>query len=75
MIRITRHPSGPRVYIGGRRLHHGATGCIGLALALAFGPRAHRELWLLGVATSGAMAFHDRADFPFRDIDNHERNR
>jgi hypothetical protein len=61
---VVRHPRGPRVYVAGRRLHHGATGC-GLAIA---GATTHRRL----VAALGlALVVHDVRDFPWRDRDNH----
>lgn len=63
-IRIDHHPNGPRLYVAGRRVHHGLAG--GLA-ALALLRTNHRRL-ALGVA---AFAATDWRDFPFRDCDNH----
>jgi hypothetical protein len=61
---VLRHPYGPRLYLGGVRVHHGAAGlCL-----LGAGALAHsRALLALGTA----LVVHDRRDFPFRDSDNH----
>lgn len=58
-VRVTRPPTGPRLYVAGRiRLHHGMTGLI----AAAIGAAAHRPL----VTLAGAVAcWHDRHDFPW----------
>jgi hypothetical protein len=61
---IVRHPWGPRVYLLGRRVHHGSAGCVIGALGLAFGDP------LLSLAGIGMVA-HDIRDFPWRDGDNH----
>lgn len=64
MTRIVGHPCGPRLYVAGLRVHHGAAGC---AIAL-IGLARHNTL----IAAVGlVMAIDDRADFPFRDCDNH----
>lgn len=63
-LRIDRHARGPRVYLGGRRIHHGAAG---LAMAAALAATRRRRLSYLALA----IAAHDIRDFPFRDIDNH----
>ena len=64
MIRINRHTSGPRVYIVGRRLHHGPA--FGTAAVLAW---RIRQRWL--VALLAAVAATDWRDFPFTDNCNH----
>lgn len=61
MIRVEQHPTGPRVYVAGRRLHHGMTALITLAVA------KNRKVRLVAYAA----LLHDIRDFPFRDIDNH----
>lgn len=61
-MNVIRHPNGPRVYVAGRRVHHGLAALI----ALPFCGRS-RALRLVAVT---ALA-HDIRDFPFRDIDNH----
>jgi len=62
---VVRHPSGPRVYIAGLRVHHGSAGCaLGLAALIARSP------WLAGAAL--ALVLHDARDFPWRECDNHE---
>lgn len=62
-IRVTREPTGPRVYVAGVRVHHGATG----AILVAVGARArYRPAVLLGCL----LLAHDWRDFPFRDCDN-----
>lgn len=64
MTGVLRHPSGPRVYLAGRRVHHGSSGIAVLVVGLACGsPTA--------VAAGIAAVIHDRKDFPFRDCDNH----
>lgn len=65
MLRIHRHPCGPRLYVAGVRVHHGAAG-IGAAAALAAIGRPALA------AVSLIVAAHDWRDFPFRDSDNHE---
>ena len=64
MIEVVRHPFGPRVYLAGRRVHHGSAG-IGVAL-LALATRRP-----LLAAFGLAMSAHDARDFPWRDRDNH----
>lgn len=64
MTGIVRHPWGPRVYLAGRRVHHGSAGC-----ALALVGVARHNAWLGVIA--GAMIAHDAGDFPWRDCDNH----
>lgn len=78
LIRVHRHAYGPRVYVLGRRVHHGSAGAIGVASYLA----SYRVSYLASyrsypaaralVALGAIALWHDRADFPFRDIDNHE---
>lgn len=74
VLRIDAHPCGRRCYVVGRRLHHGSAALLTLA-AVAACPRR----WHIArrVATISAMValWDDRADFPFRDTDNHERTR
>lgn len=65
MTGVVRHPSGPRLYVLGRRVHHGSAGA-GVAL-VALAVRRPR----LVVAGLALMA-HDVQDFPWRDRDNHE---
>ncbi len=63
-IRIDRHPYGPRLYLAGRRCHHGVGGA---ALALA-------ALALRRPRLAAALALYaatDARDFPFSDTDNH----
>jgi hypothetical protein len=61
---VILHPYGPRVYVLGRRVHHGAVGCMALAAAAAT-----RRRWLVGVGA--LLVSHDARDFPWRDVDNH----
>ncbi len=56
MIRLQRHELGPRVWICGVRIHHGATGCL---LALAGMLTNQRRAVLAGLA----LCAHDRADY------------
>jgi hypothetical protein len=63
-VAITRHPNGPRVYVGGLRLHHGTAGIVAIA---AYPLTRNRALLLAGIA---ALA-HDFRDFPFTDNHNH----
>lgn len=52
---IRRHPSGPRCWVVGQRVHHGATGCVLLAAALLLRRRAL-------LAAGLVLCAHDRAD-------------
>lgn len=63
-MRVERHPNGPRLYVGGVRIHHGSAG-IGAGVALL----ALRRPWIAAAAL--IVAAHDWRDFPFRDSDNH----
>lgn len=62
VIRVHNHERGPRVYIVGRRLHHGPA--FGLAAALAW-------RWRPLAVAFATVAVTDWRDFPFRDCDNH----
>lgn len=64
ILSISHHPHGPRLYVAGRRVHHGLAG--GIA-ALALLSTHHRSLAL----ATAAYAATDWRDFPFRDCDNH----
>jgi hypothetical protein len=64
MTGVVRHPHGPRVYLAGRRIHHGS---VGLALAAAAVAVHRPRVALIGLA----LVAHDARDFPFRDRDNH----
>lgn len=64
MIRLAAHPSGPRVYVVGRRVHHGPA--FGLAAVLCW-----RFRWRRLAAALAGVAATDWRDFPFRDCDNH----
>lgn len=55
VARIIRHPNGPRLYVGGLRVHHGTTGL--LVAAAGLGSRS-RPLVALGLL----LAAHDRHD-------------
>lgn len=68
MTGVLRHPHGPRVYVAGRRVHHGSAGAV---LAI-LGARTHRPI-LTALGLVGVI--HDRADFPWRDDDNHPSRR
>lgn len=63
-VRIHRHTRGPRLYLAGRRVHHGPA--FGLAAVLCW--RGH---WRCLAFALGAYASTDYRDFPFRDCDNH----
>lgn len=69
MIRVVRHAHGPRLYLVGRRVHHGSAGL--LAAAVSYRLRRHRAARVALLVGLSAAA-HDARDFPFRDIDNHE---
>lgn len=64
MIRVDAHPRGRRLYVLGRRLHHGP---LGFALAAAF-TIARRPRLALAATIYAAT---DARDFPWRDCDNH----
>lgn len=57
LVAIRSYPQGPRVWVCGQRLHHGATGCALVAAAL--GRRKPRTLALIGCL----LALHDRHDW------------
>lgn len=59
LLIVQRHPRGPRVFVLGQRVHHGATGC---ALALA-AIRAHRLRRLALLAAAASLTAHDRRDW------------
>lgn len=54
LVTVVRYPSGPRVWIAGQRVHHGATG-----LLLAAILRRHRR----AAAACLLLAAHDRRDW------------
>ena len=56
-LHVQRHPLGPRLYVGGFRLHHGASGCALAALALC----ARRPRLALAGLLVAAHDLHDRA--------------
>lgn len=64
IVRVVRHPNGPRLYVLGRRVHHFYLGLAGTAAALA----ARRPAFAVAAA---AYALSDVRDFPWRDCDNH----
>lgn len=55
LVAIRSYPQGPRVWVCGQRLHHGATGCVLAALCA----RRHRRLALAALA----LVIHDRHDW------------
>lgn len=63
MIRVRNHPRGPRLYLAGRRMHHGPA----FGLAALFTWKRYRALAI----ACAAYAATDWRDFPFRDCDNH----
>ncbi|HSE45862.1 MAG TPA: hypothetical protein VLA89_11115 [Gemmatimonadales bacterium] len=69
IVRITSTTSGPRLYVIGRRVHHGAVGVGLLAAAPLLRGRARAMAAASGLAL---LAYrHEYRDFPFRDCDNH----
>jgi hypothetical protein len=70
-LRVDRHPAGPRLYLAGRRVHHGAAALAGFAAC----GRSRRPLLQIFRLTCLLAFAHDIRDFPFRDCDNHERKR
>lgn len=56
MLVIRSYPHGPRVWIAGQRVHHGASG---LVLAAGFAARRQRRLAALALAWA-ATDWHDR---------------
>jgi hypothetical protein len=57
-VAIERHPSGPRLYLRGLRVHHGLSGTLVCLAALGAGRRTAAVLGL-------CLAAHDAADFPW----------
>lgn len=64
LLRVARHPSGPRTYALGVRIHHGPPAIAATLVALAL--RRYRVAAVLAV-----IAAHDARDYPWRDCDNH----
>lgn len=64
IVRVNRHALGPRVYVGGHRVHHGPA--FGLAAVLCW-----RLRWRHLAVALGAYAATDARDFPFTDRNNH----
>lgn len=58
MIVVRSYPQGPRCWIAGQRVHHGATGAVLAAAALATGRRARLAMLTAGLA----LCLHDRHD-------------
>ena len=59
---IRRHPNGPRCWVLGQRVHHGATGCA-LVLAAAYVAARTRGRHSPILAAAGLLlCAHDRAD-------------
>lgn len=56
MLRVTSYPSGPRCWIIGQRIHHGAAGC----LLVVLGARVNRPAW---VAAGLMLVGHDSHDW------------
>lgn len=56
MLRVIRHPNGPRVYVLGQRVHHGATGCVVVAAGVLARKRAILAAGIL-------LTAHDRHDW------------
>ncbi len=64
IVKVASNPRGPRVYIVGKRVHHGSGGAL-LALA-ALKMRQRKVAALLAI-----WAITDWRDFPFTDACNH----
>lgn len=71
MIAVDRHPKGPRLYVGGLRVHHGLTGA---ALAAAGAKARRRPIGRALIVLGATLIAHDRKDFPFSPFDNHDRS-
>ena len=56
VLHIQHHPCGPRVWIFGQRVHHGAVGIVAAAVFSAGGLH-------LAVAIAAAVAAHDAHDW------------
>ena len=56
VVLVVKHPNGPRVFVVGQRLHHGASGLLAAALLLL--RRRHRLALLALLAV-----LHDRHDW------------
>ncbi len=70
-LRVERHAKGPRVYVLGLRVHHGASGALGLAAAYRLRRRPRAGLL---AAISVAAIVDDLHDFPFNPIERRRRN-
>jgi hypothetical protein len=57
VFHLQHHPNGPRVWICGQRVHHGAVGVIAAAACAATRHPA-------GIAIAAALVVHDAHDLP-----------
>lgn len=67
VVSVRRHPNGPRVYLLGRRIHHGLTGAV-LAVASVLLPRRARHRGVL-VILGAVLVIDDAHDFPWHTQD------
>lgn len=68
LIRRELNPAGARLYVAGRRVHHGAAGLVLIAASYPVRRRAIAR-YMIG---AGLISFaHDIRDFPFTDSRNH----
>jgi hypothetical protein len=57
IVAVRSYPQGPRLWVAGQRVHHGATGCALVAAACA---RRHA---VVCIVVGGLLALHDRHDW------------
>jgi hypothetical protein len=65
LVRIDRYPTGPRLYVGGLRIHHGLSGELLTVDAL----RRRGRVALFEAAVGLLLCATDWHDFPFSPID------
>jgi hypothetical protein len=64
LVELVHHPDGPRLYVGGLRVHHGLTGSL-LFLGTSC-LRRHANLRALTAIAAGSLILDDAHDFPWR---------
>ena len=70
MFRVVRHVNGPRVYVLGKRVHHGSFG-VACGAAFVSLDKLPRRVRMIGACVCACAVWHDRADFPWTDERNH----
>lgn len=56
-----------KVWVAGRRVHHGGLGLLGMAVGVVVSAVSHR-VGLAGAVGGLALMWHDRRDFPWAPV-------